>query len=64
MRSGGRSGSIGEGGVPARRGAAADLLRALGVNETRLVAGYAGAEIPRLKAYFAEARATLEALAR
>ena len=48
----------------ARRGAAADLLRALGVNETRLVAGYSGAEIPRLKAYFAEARATLEALAR
>ncbi|MBK8060504.1 MAG: hypothetical protein IPK33_22215 [Gemmatimonadetes bacterium] len=48
----------------ARKAAAADLRRALGVNETRLAAGYSGAEIPRLKAYFAEARATLEALAR
>lgn len=48
----------------ARKAAAADLLRALGANERRLDAGYAGAEIPRLKAYFAEARATLEGLVR
>ena len=48
----------------ARKAAAADLLRALGVNERRLDAGYAGTEIPRLKAYFAEARATLEGLAK
>ena len=48
----------------ARRAAAADLLRALGVSTQRLRAGYAGAEIPRLEAYFAEAQAILEGLAR
>jgi len=48
----------------ARRAAAAELQRALGVAERRLVAGYGGAEIPRLMAYFAEARRRLEALAR
>ncbi len=48
----------------ARRAAAAELLRALGVAARRLEAGYAGAEIPRLRAYFDEARQTLEGLAR
>ena len=48
----------------ARRAAAADLLRALGVSEQRLEAGYQGSEIPRLKGYFAEAKTILEGLAR
>ncbi len=58
---------IGERGstdAAARRAAAGDLLRALGVAERRLVAGYAGSEIPALRGYFAEARVTLERLAR
>jgi TolB protein len=46
----------------ARRAAATDLLRALTVAEQRLVAGYAGSEIPRLRAHFAEARVVLERL--
>jgi len=57
-------GSRGSTDLAARRAAAADLLRALGVAERRLEAGYAGTEIPRLRAYFREARATLEALTR
>ncbi|HEX4934472.1 MAG TPA: CehA/McbA family metallohydrolase, partial [Gemmatimonadaceae bacterium] len=48
----------------ARRAAAADLLAALGANERRLAAGYAGSDIPRLTAYFAEARAILQAMNR
>jgi TolB protein len=48
----------------ARRAAVPDLLRALAVAERRLVAGYAGTEIPALRAYFAQARTTLEGLAR
>ncbi|MEO7964988.1 MAG: CehA/McbA family metallohydrolase [Gemmatimonadaceae bacterium] len=47
----------------ARRAAATDLLRALDVAEQRLMTGYAGAEIPKLKAHFAEARVTLQGLA-
>lgn len=57
-------GARGSSDPAARRAAAADLLRALGVAERRLEAGYAGSEIPRLRAYMAEARATLERLAR
>jgi TolB protein len=48
----------------ARRAAAADLLRALEAAERRLVAGYAGAEIPKLRAHIAETRGTLEGLAK
>ncbi len=48
----------------ARRAAAAELLAALGMNEKRLDAGYAGSVIPRLKGYFAEARQILERLTR
>jgi len=48
----------------ARRAAALDLLRALAVAEKRLIAGYEGSEIPRLRAYFEQARVRLEALAR
>jgi hypothetical protein len=48
----------------ARRAAVADLLRALTVAERRLEAGYAGSEIPRLRAHFAAARDTLMAQAR
>jgi len=57
-------GSRGSTEVAARKEAAADLLRALGVAERRLEVGYAGSEIPRLKGYFAEARRRLEALTR
>ena len=48
----------------ARRAAVLDLLRALAVAEKRLIAGYEGSEIPRLRAYFEQARVRLEALAR
>ncbi len=48
----------------ARRAAAADLLRAVEAAERRLVAGYAGAEIPKLRAHIAETRGTLEGLAK
>ncbi|MEO6445088.1 MAG: CehA/McbA family metallohydrolase [Gemmatimonadaceae bacterium] len=47
----------------ARRAAAQDLLRALAVAEQRLVAGYEGSEIPRLRAHFAEARTRLQHMA-
>lgn len=57
-------GSTGSTDPAARRDAAADLLAALGAAERRLVAGYAGAEIPALTRYFIEARTTLELLAR
>ncbi|MBC7896747.1 MAG: CehA/McbA family metallohydrolase [Cytophagaceae bacterium] len=46
----------------ARRGAVAELSRALDVAEQRLDAGYAGAPIPVLKAYFASARTRLTVL--
>ena len=48
----------------ARRAAAADLLTALGAAERRLITGYDGAEIPKLRGYFDEAKATLQALAK
>ena len=57
----GRKGST---DLVARKAAAADLLAALGANEKRLDAGYAGSEIPRLKGYFAEARTILQGLSR
>jgi TolB protein len=44
----------------AERAAARDLLRALDNAERRLLAGYAGSEIPVLRAHFAKARAELE----
>jgi TolB protein len=57
-------GKVGSTDPVSRQAAAAELLRALGVAERRLKAGYAGADIPKLEAYFAEARGTLETLAR
>jgi hypothetical protein len=50
--------------VATRRSAATDLLRALDAAERRLVAGYAGAEIPKLRMHVAETRRALEALAK
>jgi TolB protein len=46
----------------ARRAAARDLQRALAVATERLEVGYAGSDIPRLRRYFAEAKATLDSL--
>jgi TolB protein len=57
-------GRVGSTDREARRAAVADLLRALTVAERRLEAGYAGSEIPRLRAHFAAARDTLMAQAR
>ena len=57
-------GRVGSTDPAAERAAAADLLRALAVAERRLEAGYAGNEIPRLRAHFAAARDTLTARAR
>jgi TolB protein len=57
-------GRIGSTDPAAERAAAADLLRALAVAERRLEAGYAGSEIPRLRAHFAAARDTLMARVR
>ena len=48
----------------AARAAARDLLRALDAAEQRLVAGYEGAQIPRLRAHFQKARTILEARSR
>jgi TolB protein len=42
--------------------AVADLLRALDVSAARLEAGYAGADIPQLRAHFARARERLLAM--
>jgi TolB protein len=56
-------GRVGSTDPDAARTAAADLLRALAVAERRLEAGYAGSEIPRLRAHFAAARDTLTARA-
>lgn len=53
-------GTVGSTEPGARSAAAADLLRALDVSTERLRAGYRGAEIPRLEAHFAAARARLE----
>jgi TolB protein len=44
----------------AERAAARDLLRALDVAEKRLVAGYAGSDIPVLRAHFQQARQELD----
>lgn len=57
-------GSKGSTDPTARRGAANDLLRALKVAEDRMVAGYTGAEIPKLRAHVAEARVRLEEIAK
>lgn len=58
---------IGERGstdAASRRSAAADLLRALDAAERRMVAGYAGTEIPKLLAHVAETRTALQRLAK
>ena len=55
-------GQVGSTDPTARKAAAAELLRALGVAERRLKVGFAGADIPRLEAYFGEARGRLEGL--
>lgn len=57
-------GKVGSTDPGARRAAATELLKALGVAERRLKAGYAGSDIPKLEAYFGEARSTLEGLAK
>lgn len=57
-------GQVGSTEATARRQAAQDLLFVLEASEARLLAGYAGVEIPRLRARFSEARERLEALAR
>ena len=44
----------------AERAAAGDLLRALDVAEKRLIDGYAGSDIPALRAHFQQARRELE----
>ena len=56
-------GQVGSTAPAAERRAARDLLRLLDVAEQRLRAGYGDAPIPKLQAHFAEARATLEAMA-
>lgn len=56
-------GRVGSTDPAAARAAAVDLLRALDVAEARLLAGYADAEIPRLRGRFQDARARLSALA-
>ncbi|MBU6367009.1 MAG: CehA/McbA family metallohydrolase, partial [Gemmatimonadetes bacterium] len=48
----------------ARRAAVADLQRAHANATQRLEVGYAGSDIPRLRRHFAEAKATLDSLAR
>lgn len=48
----------------ARRAAVADLQRAHANGTQRLEVGYAGSDIPRLRRHFAEAKATLDSLAR
>ncbi len=53
-------GTVGSTEPTARRAAAADLLDAVEGATARLRAGYGGADIPRLEAHFAEARAELE----
>lgn len=56
-------GAVGSSDPAAARRAAAELLRWMTVAEARLDAGYQGAEIPRIRARFAEARRLLEARA-
>jgi TolB protein len=56
-------GRVGSTDREAERTAAGELLRALAVAERRLEVGYAGSDIPRLRAHFAEARDTLTARA-
>ena len=53
-------GQVGSTDPQAEREAARELLRALDSAERRLVAGYEGVEIPKLRTRFAEARAELE----
>ena len=55
-------GSVGSTDADVLRTAASELLAVLDVSERRLLAGYDGVEIPRLRARFAEGRARLEAL--
>lgn len=57
-------GSKGSTDPAARRQAVSELRRALDVADRRLREGYAGSDIPRLTRYFAEARETLDGLAR
>lgn len=57
-------GTVGSTDAAARKAAAMELLRALAAAERRLKVGYAGEDIPKLEAYFAEARTRLERLAR
>jgi len=57
-------GRVGSTDPDAERTAAGELLRALDVAGRRLEAGYAGAEIPALRAHFAAARDSLERRAR
>lgn len=57
-------GKVGSTDPAARRAAAAELLEALGVAGRQLKARYAAADIPKLEAYFGEARVTLEGLGR
>lgn len=54
-------GEVGSTDPAAAASAASDLLRALDVAEERLLAGYQGEDIPRLRAHLAQARAALEA---
>ena len=56
-------GRIGSTDREAARKAATELLQWMDVADKRLSDGYAGAEIPRIKARFADARARLEAIA-
>jgi TolB protein len=55
-------GEVGSTQAEAQRLAVADLRRALDVSEARLEAGYAGADIPQLRAHFARARERLNTL--
>jgi hypothetical protein len=56
-------GSVGSTDRQAARGAAAELLKWMDVADKRLDEGFAGAQIPKLKARFADARRRLEAIA-
>jgi TolB protein len=56
-------GSIGSIDRQAARGSALELLKWLDVADKRLEEGFAGAQIPKLKARFAEARRKLETIA-
>lgn len=57
-------GRVGSTEDAARRAAAEDLLRGLAGARQRLEAGYAGTEIPLIRAHFDGARSVLEEWAR